>query len=106
MARELDTFNAALSPPTIKASSPMAVYEERFPVGTRVRVASRESLDRFALERVHHHPLTSEQIACAGLHAIVEAVGFYHGGDVLYELSDLPGTWHEACLESVDPVSA
>jgi hypothetical protein len=30
----------------------------------------------------------------------VKSVGFYHGGDVLYELSEISGTWHEACLES------
>ena len=25
-------------------------------------------------------------------------VGFYHGGDALYELEGVPGVWHEVCL--------
>jgi hypothetical protein len=28
----------------------------------------------------------------------VQEVGFYHGGDVLYQLRGVPGTWHECCL--------
>ena len=35
----------------------------------------------------------------AGKAARVADVGFYHGGDVLYGLEGIPGTWHEACLE-------
>ena len=30
--------------------------------------------------------------------AVVDKVGFYHSGDVLYELRGIPGVWHEACL--------
>lgn len=33
--------------------------------------------------------------------AKVKSVGFYHGGDVLYELKGVPGIWHEQCLRPV-----
>ena len=33
---------------------------------------------------------------------IVRDVSFYHGGDVLYSLEKIPGTWHEQCLSSDD----
>jgi hypothetical protein len=28
----------------------------------------------------------------------VKEVSFYHGGDQLYILENLPGIWHEQCL--------
>jgi hypothetical protein len=31
----------------------------------------------------------------------VKDVGFYHGGDELYQVAGIPGTWHEECLEAV-----
>jgi hypothetical protein len=33
--------------------------------------------------------------------AKVKSVGFYHGGDELYELEGVLGTWHEQCLRPV-----
>jgi hypothetical protein len=33
-------------------------------------------------------------------------VAFYHGGDVLYTLDDIPGTWHEACMHPSSGVGA
>jgi hypothetical protein len=38
----------------------------------------------------------------AGCTARVRDVGFYHGGDALYHLEGVPGTWHEACLHAVE----
>ena len=73
-------------------------YQEKFPKGSRVRIAPRADLERFKSEWKFHHPLASEQLDFAGVVATVEAVGFYHGGDVLYELRNLPGYWHEDCL--------
>jgi len=32
--------------------------------------------------------------------ANVKEVSFYHGGDVLYVLENVPGIWHEFSLES------
>ena len=39
----------------------------------------------------------------AGVTAIVKEVTFYHGGDQLYVLENLPGIWNEPCLEPLDP---
>ena len=76
----------------------MIPYHEAYPVGTRVKVrdlaALRESRDSWKF----HHPLTEEMLQHAAADAVVEEVGFYHGGDVLYQLRGIPGTWHEACL--------
>jgi hypothetical protein len=33
----------------------------------------------------------------------VAAIGYYHGGDVLYTLNDIPGIWHEQCLRGDGP---
>lgn len=78
----------------------MPAYNEQFPVGTRVQIAPQARLDQFKRAWRYHHPLTVEQLAFAGQPAVVLAVGFYHGGDVLYELEGIPGMWHEECLVS------
>lgn len=77
----------------------MRAYRARFPVDATVRVADVETLRSFARPIWKlHHPLASEQLALAGQTAVVARVTFFHGGDVLYELVGVPGTWHEACL--------
>ena len=76
------------------------LYEAAFPVGTTVRVAPRADLEAFVATWKWHHPLQVEQFECAGSLATVKNVSFYHGGDVLYELRDVPGIWHEACLRT------
>ncbi len=76
-------------------------YGERFPVGASVRVVSLPELTRFAREWQWHHPLQPEQLTFAGVAAKVSEVGFYHGGDVLYQLDGLPGIWHQQCLQPV-----
>jgi hypothetical protein len=76
------------------------MYSAEYPIGTRVRVRDRASLDAFVHEWRFHHPLEPLQLESAGKDARVKSVGFYHGGDELYELEDLPGLWHEANLES------
>ena len=42
----------------------------------------------------------------AGTVARVATVGFYHGGDVLYTLENIPGIWHEVCLDSAGASNA
>jgi hypothetical protein len=80
--------------------------QELFPVGTRVRVRDSAQLLTFRAEWQYHHPLQDEMLAFASCEARVAAVGFYHGGDVLYELDGVPGLWHEACLvPATGPVS-
>jgi len=79
---------------------PLPPYQEQFPVGSRVRVKARPFLEQFQREWKYHHPLSTDQVDAAGRTDTVKGVGFYHGGDVLYQLSQIPGTWHEVCLES------
>ena len=77
-------------------------YELEFPDGTRVRIASRPELERFQSEWHLHHPLQPEQLAFANRVGVVADTGIYHGGDELYWLAGIPGTWHECCLRAVD----
>lgn len=84
----------------------MKPYEEAFPVGSEVRVADQQALESFARTWKYHHRLAPEQLHHAGSVARVKSVGFYHGGDILYELDGVPGIWHEACLESTASKSA
>jgi hypothetical protein len=81
---------------------PMSSYKEAFPKGTRVRVRHREFLQQFSRDWKFHHPLQPAQLAHAGVAARVASVCFYHGGGVLYELQDIEGLWHEACLMGDD----
>jgi hypothetical protein len=76
----------------------MPPYNEQFAVGARVQIASREQLAEFKQSWRYHHPLSVEQLSFAGLQATVREVSFYHGGDVLYALENVPGIWHEQCL--------
>jgi hypothetical protein len=76
----------------------MARYKEDFPVGSAVRIAATQQLEEFLRTWKYHHKLTPEQLQYADKIAEVEKVGFYHGGDVLYELRGIPGMWHEQCL--------
>ena len=74
-------------------------YQEQFPVGSSVRVKARPVLEQFQCEWKYHHPISADQLEAAGRIDTVKSVGFYHGGDVLYQLTQIPGTWHEVCLE-------
>ena len=76
-------------------------YVGQFPIGTRVRIAGRVALELFHREWGLHNPLQAKQLAHAGVQSVVSDVGFYHGGDVLYTLENVPGVWHERCLERV-----
>ncbi len=66
-------------------------YHEEYPVGTRVRIVGQSELERFACEWKLHNSLNPEQLKFAGELAQIEEVGFYHGGDELYKLKDVPG---------------
>jgi hypothetical protein len=76
----------------------MPPYSALFVVGSMVEVADRRVLEAFLRTWRFHNPLRAEQLAHAGEAARVARVGFYHGGDPLYELEGIPGVWHEACL--------
>ena len=77
----------------------MPPYKEKYPVGTIIRIAPSERREAFKRDWKHHHPISDEQIKAAGKADRVKKVGFYHGGDVLYELEGVPGTWHEQVLD-------
>jgi hypothetical protein len=42
--------------------------------------------------------LKEEQLAFAGATAVIAQTGYYHGGDELYWLEGIRGSWHECCL--------
>ena len=75
------------------------VYQEKYPVGTVVRIAPLNRLQAFTRQWKYHHPLSDDQLRFAGAPDKIFKVGFYHGGDVLYELEAAPGTWHEELLD-------
>ena len=74
-------------------------YQERYEKGSTVRIVSRASLEEFLKTWKYHHKLQPEQLDFADRLGVVESIGYYHGGDVLYHLRGIPGIWHEACLE-------
>jgi hypothetical protein len=61
------------------------LYHEDFPVDSWVRVADRPTLEKFIAEWKGHNPLDPAQLHFAGQRAEIKSVGFYHGGDELYE---------------------
>lgn len=76
----------------------MTQYKAEFPIGTRVRIRNEQFLRDFARNWEYHHALDDNQFRFAGVQTTVSAVSFYHGGDVLYQLAEVPGVWHEVCL--------
>jgi hypothetical protein len=81
---------------------PLPPYQELYPVGTRVRVATEDVLRKFTRPAwKFHHPLQPEQLEFANEISTVSRVNFYHGGDVLYHLENSGDYWwHELCLLS------
>ena len=73
-------------------------YQEKYPGGAKVRIVSLDRLEAFKRDWKFHHPLNGEQLPFAGTSDTVKTVGFYHGGDVIYELRQAPGIWHEELL--------
>jgi hypothetical protein len=76
------------------------MYPQRYLKGALVLVVGRAELEAFTATWKYHHPLEDAQLPFAGRMATVVSVGFYHGGDVIYELADVPGIWHEICLRA------
>lgn len=74
------------------------LYHAKFSKGEAVRIRKRPELEQFAREWKFHNPLTKDQLQFAGEAVRVVEVGFYHGGDRLYQLEGVPGVWHEECL--------
>jgi hypothetical protein len=64
-------------------------YKEEFPKGSKVKIADHAFLENFFRTWEFHHKLESDQLKFADKFA---KLGFYHGGDVHYELKGVPGT--------------
>jgi hypothetical protein len=79
-----------------------APQKQAFPLGATVRIADRKALEEFAAKWRFYHKLQPEQLACAGREATVTKVGFYYGGDAVYQLDGIPGTWPEPCLRTTE----
>jgi hypothetical protein len=77
------------------------IYDADFPIGTFVRVADRSTLELFMATWKWHHPLESSQLEFAGKEGEVTWLGFYHGGEELYQIEGIPGIWPGQCLEPV-----
>ena len=73
----------------------------KFAVGTVVRIVDTARLRNFRQRWEWHHKLLPEQIQYGGRVTQVAKSFVYHGGDVTYALRELPGVWHESCLEEV-----
>jgi hypothetical protein len=77
-------------------------YAERYPVGSFVEVAPIEALTEFVRTWKYHHKLQPEQLRFAGQRLKVRSVGYYHGGDPVYELEGAEEyRWLEPCLRPV-----
>lgn len=79
------------------------IYREAFPKGSTVKIQNRSFLENFLNSWKLHNRLSPEQLNYAEQIAEVESVGFYHGGDELYKLKNIPGIWHKQCLEAYTP---
>jgi hypothetical protein len=80
----------------------LALYDADYPEGTLVKIVTLQELESFRDSWRFHHPIQPEQLEYANRIVRVKSVGYYHGGDVLYQLEGIPGTWHERCLRAVE----
>jgi hypothetical protein len=80
----------------------LALYDADYPEGTLVKIVTLQDLESFRDSWRFHHPIQPEQLEYANRIVRVKSVGYYHGGDVLYQLEGIPGTWHERCLRAVE----
>lgn len=85
--------------PSDMPPAPDAYDPAKYPVGTMVRVATRAALEDLLRSWKLHNKLQPNQLEFAERTAKVKRSYMYHGGDILYELEDVPGVWHEQCLE-------
>jgi hypothetical protein len=76
------------------------LYHEEYAIGSFVKIAERNALDDFMRTWTLHNKLEVKQLDYAGKKGRIRSVGFYHGGEELYQIEDVPGMWHEECLEA------
>ncbi|MGA2761139.1 MAG: hypothetical protein ABSF08_12585 [Candidatus Cybelea sp.] len=74
-------------------------YAERHPVGSFVEVPPMEALTEFMQTWKYHRKLQVEQLRFAGKRLKVKSVGYYHGGDCVYEIEEAEEyRWRDPCL--------
>jgi len=71
---------------------------DKYLPGDTVRIADQKVLEQFFLTWKLHHPLVADQIPLGGQTATIKTSMMYHGGDILYELVEVPGIWHQQLL--------
>jgi len=81
---------------------PQPYDPSKFRVGSTVQIGSRAQLEEFLRTWQYHHKLQPEQLVYAARIAKVKSSSMYHGGDVIYQLEDVPGIWHEQLLAPKD----
>ena len=81
------------------------IYTGKYPIGSKVKIVSRDELENFRATWKYHNKLSQQQIEYADQIAEITMMYMYHGGDFLYELRDAPGIWHEVCLRAANPNS-
>jgi hypothetical protein len=91
-----------LHPQSTNSEQAVPPYEAVFDIGSEVAIANLSDLEEFQRTWRLHDPLRNEQLAYAGKVTRVAKVGFYHGGDPLYELKGVPGVWHAVCLRKAE----
>jgi hypothetical protein len=95
----IDRSAAIVARPAADAFPDPGPYHERYPVGSFVEVAPIEALTEFMRTWKYHHKLQPEQLRFAGKRLKVRSVGYYHGGDCVYELEGAEEyRWLEPCL--------
>jgi len=81
----------------------VAPYQEKYPAGSMVRLAALAKLEEQRESWKYHHPITDAHLLQAGRLARVKGVAFYHGGDPLYTLENIPSILcHEFSLEAIE----
>ena len=76
-------------------------YTATYSEGAVVMIAPLAELEQFRNSWRFHNPLRPKQLEFAGRSGLVRSIGYYHGGDVLYQIEGVPGIWHECCLRPV-----
>jgi hypothetical protein len=78
----------------------MPAYHSVFLRGENVKIKPPEFLRQYlAPDWRWHNPLDSDNLKFAGGVFAVVDIGYFHGGEVMYELQGIRGFWHEDSVE-------
>jgi hypothetical protein len=73
---------------------------DKFPEGSKVKIADKKVLEEFQKKWVFHHKLEDEQLKFAGKTGKIVKRMTFRNGDILVELEGMPGIWHEKCFSA------